>query len=132
MLTPLEVARAYFDQVWTHRRREAIKEFSAPYAVGYLAFGGTKHISDVEQFHAALIAACPDIQVLPEQMISTGEHVCVRWIAKGTHTQTMFGIPAKNRAFEVRGATWFRVVDGKIVEAWDLWDQGGLLMRWSE
>ena len=132
MPTSLEVARTYFDEVWTKRRRGAIAELSAPYAVGYLPFGGTKHISDVEAFHDALIYACPDFKLTVEEAIATGEHVAVRWLATGTHERDAFGLVAKNRAFEVRGVTWLRIRDGKIIEAWDCWDQGGLFMKWAE
>jgi predicted ester cyclase len=132
MLTPLELGRAYFEEVWTKRRREAIREFSAPYAVGHLTFGGTKHTSDVELFQTMLLNACPDLQLKVEQAIEGGEHVAIRWLATGTHTNDAFGIRAKNRPFELRGVTWFRVVSGQIVEAWDCWDQGGLMQKWAE
>ena len=132
MQSALEIARTFFDEVWTKRRREAIAELSAPYAVGYLPFGGTKHISDVEAFHDAMLHACPDFTLVAEEVIANGEHAAVRWLAKGTHQRDALGIVAKNRPVEVRGVTWFRIKDGKIVEAWDCWDQGGLVMKWAE
>lgn len=130
-MDPLEVARTYFDEVWTKRRRAAIAELSSAYAVGYEPFGGTKHTTDVETLHDAILHACPDFRLVVEEMIGTGEHVATRWLATGTHSRDMFGIAAKNRPFEVRGMTWFRIRDGKILEAWDCWDQGGLFALWA-
>lgn len=128
----LEVARTYFDEVWTRRRRTAIAELSASYAVGYEPFGGTKHIADVQALHDAIFHACPDFTLVVEEMIATGEHVATRWLARGTHSRNAFDIVAKNRPFEVRGVTWFHIRDGKIIEAWDCWDQTGLFQRWAD
>lgn len=44
-----------------------------------------------------------------------------------THTGDTLGMPATGRTVHSRGITIARIVDGKIVEGWDNWDQLGML-----
>ena len=37
------------------------------------------------------------------------------------------GLPASGRTVRSRGITIARIVDGRIVEGWDNWDQLGML-----
>jgi predicted ester cyclase len=44
-----------------------------------------------------------------------------------THTGNDLGFPASGRPVRSRGITIARIVDGKILEGWDNWDQLGML-----
>jgi steroid delta-isomerase-like uncharacterized protein len=131
MSSPAELARRWFEEVWGKRRKEAIRELSAPKAVGHIAFRDS-HVEEFEEYHTELLKACPDLQVEVEQILADGDQAAVRWRASGTHQNDAFGIPAKHRHWSLHGVTWFIVRDGKIVEAWDCWDQRALFARWAE
>ena len=65
------------------------------------------------------LAATVDELLAPEAV--------VRWRAAGTHLGEGFGIRATRTAVAFRGMTWQRIVDGRIVEGWDAWNQGALV-----
>jgi predicted ester cyclase len=56
-----------------------------------------------------------------------GDHVFVRWRARGTHRGDCLGRPAIGRPVDFRGMTWLTFRNGLIVEGWDSWNLGELL-----
>jgi predicted ester cyclase len=46
-----------------------------------------------------------------------------------THKGAFMGIAATSRKATITGISIQRIVEGKIVEAWDNWDQLGLLVQ---
>jgi predicted ester cyclase len=71
--------------------------------------------------------AFPDIQVKVEDVFGAGDKVVLRWSAIMTHTGDALGLTASGRTVRSRGITIARIVDGKVVEGWDNWDQLGML-----
>ncbi|MGH9246835.1 MAG: ester cyclase [Acidimicrobiales bacterium] len=51
------------------------------------------------------------------------------WRVVGTHTGSLYGIPATNRAIDVIEVGLWRVDDGLIAEAWYFGDELGLLRQ---
>jgi steroid delta-isomerase-like uncharacterized protein len=84
----------------------------------------------VAEFFAArsiLFDAFPDLQVSVEGILAEGDQVAVRWSAEGTHRGQLLGISATGQPVTLRGMTWLRLSDGRIVEGWDAWNQGRLM-----
>jgi len=73
--------------------------------------------------------AFPDLKVTANQVIADGDHVAVRWTARGTHKGELFGIAATGKEATVTGITIDRWADGKIAESWTNWDTLGLLQQ---
>ncbi len=73
------------------------------------------------------LVAFPDLRVTIEDVVGTGDQVVVRWRMAGTHGGTFAGIDATHQPIDVRGMTWLRFENGRIVEGWDSWNQGGLI-----
>ena len=59
-------------------------------------------------------------------MVAEGDRVAVRWVAQATHTGSLFGEDATGRPVAVDGATIHRVVDSRIVEDWEVMNEGAL------
>jgi predicted ester cyclase len=74
-------------------------------------------------------AALPDVQIHIRDMVVEGERVAVRVVLEGTHAGDGLGTKATNRRVQVAGIVIVRIVDGRIVEGWNSWDQLGLLQQ---
>jgi len=73
--------------------------------------------------------AVPDLEFLVDDMVAEGELVMTRWTGKGTQTGALGEIKPTGRHATVVGYTLNRVVDGRVVEAWDSFDQLGMLFQ---
>ncbi|HTR08110.1 MAG TPA: ester cyclase [Paraburkholderia sp.] len=58
----------------------------------------------------------PDIQWTLEEMIAENDTVAARFIMRGTHRATFFGVPASGTKIEVQAVNFYRFSNGKIVE----------------
>ncbi|MGZ4292260.1 MAG: ester cyclase [Gaiellaceae bacterium] len=74
-------------------------------------------------------AAFPDLRLTVDQVLADGDHVAVRWTARGTHKGELFGIPPTSKEATVTGITIDRWADGKLAESWTNWDTLGLLQQ---
>jgi steroid delta-isomerase-like uncharacterized protein len=66
--------------------------------------------------------AFPDLRYDVDDVFESGEHVCARWTASGTHRSELFGAEASGEVFTVEGINVFAVEDGRITEVWSNWD----------
>lgn len=122
----------WFEEVWRRGRPEAIDEMVADDAVMHglgatdaVVRGGAGFKPFVEQMRSAF----PDVDIRPEQMIEEGDLIATRWVATMTHQGDQLGVPATGRRISVTGMTIVRLQDGKIVEAWNNYDQLSLMQQ---
>jgi predicted ester cyclase len=62
-----------------------------------------------------------------EDAFGTADKVVVRWSGKMTHSGDGLGMRATGKPVRLSGISIARIIDGKIVEGWDHWDQLGML-----
>ncbi len=62
-------------------------------------------------------------------IIASGDRVWVRYIGSGIHSGPLLGIPATGKRIEWNGINIYRLVDGKVVETWQLGDLLGILQQ---
>jgi steroid delta-isomerase-like uncharacterized protein len=82
----------------------------------------------VQGMFAAYYHAFPDLEITPDDVIVTGQHVALFWTARGTHKGPILNIPASGRRVETRGVN--RLVlgaDGQVCETLTIWDVAGML-----
>lgn len=128
MSHPYEVlARRWFDEVWNQRRVDVIHELADAHCIGHSESGQLADLDAWRRTFEEFTTAMPDIRATVDDVLVDGDRVAVRWSFTGTHTGPLQGLPPTNRAIHARGTTWFRVADGRFVEAWDTWNQGALL-----
>ena len=127
----VEIINRWFDEVWNKGRMEAVHEMCTPGVIGH---GHVQHAVDIglvefKQFAESLRTAFPDIRINIQETLAQGDKVAARWNATMTHKGAFLGTAATGRKVEVTGTTIVRIVDGKIAEGWDNWDQLGLLVQ---
>jgi steroid delta-isomerase-like uncharacterized protein len=73
--------------------------------------------------------AFPDVHFTIDEQIAEGDKVATRWTAHGTHKGELAGIPATGKSSTVTGMGVDRIVNGKIVESWGIFDQFGMMQQ---
>ena len=76
---------------------------------------------------AMFLAAFPDLQVTPDEMIGEGDKVAVRATISGTHKGEFMGVPPTNKSFEAQLLDIVEIHDGKATAHWGLTDQGAIM-----
>ena len=82
-----------------------------------------------EQMCRMFWAAFPDLAQTIEDAFGDGEKVAVRYVARGTHTGELMGMPPTGREVAIAGISTFRIVDGKTEEANCIIDQMGMMQQ---
>ncbi len=93
---------------------------------------GTKEPMDNSAWSAFMIAftsAFPDSRISIESCIAEGDTVVSRWTLTGTHKGAFQGIPPTGRSVKFTGLELNRVVDGRFVEHWSMFDNVALLQQ---
>jgi len=81
------------------------------------------------QFLQVLASAFPHYYHEIEDQIAEGDKVVTRLILHGQHTGNFRGIPPTGRQVRISGINVLRIVGGKIVEAWAISDNLGLMQQ---
>ncbi|HKO95778.1 MAG TPA: ester cyclase [Pyrinomonadaceae bacterium] len=116
----------WFDEVWNQGRTEAIDELFAADGIAHGLSGAEespmKGPAGFKPFHQVFRGAFPNIEVIVEDMIAEGDKVVARCSVRGKHAGDHLGIAASNAPVDFDGIAIVRIVDGKIVEAWNNFD----------
>ena len=78
---------------------------------------------------SGLRSAFPDLKVTIDQTIAQGDKVVLRWTAHDAHWRISGISRRRGRKLLSPGTFDSAIVNGKIVEGWDNWDQLGLLVQ---
>lgn len=122
-----EVVRAFFD-AYNNTDVDAIDRLVAEdYVLNDRPLGRDQ----LKSFIVRIKSGFPDDQMDIQDLITEGDRVVVRLVATGTHAgpHPLVGAPATNKTKATRGIYIFRLVDGRIAEAWDVWDVAGELVQ---
>ncbi len=116
---PVAVVRRWFDDVWNQRRIQTIDDLMTSGSVCHTDEGP---ITGPEEFkerqYRPFVAMFPDLHLEVEATLAQADQVVVRWTATGTHSGEGMGLRATGEAVSLRGMTWVRIRDGKMIEGW--------------
>jgi predicted SnoaL-like aldol condensation-catalyzing enzyme len=115
-------AARWFEEVWNKSRREAIDEMFPEDCVLHDGRNEYRGPAEFKRFYDALRAQLSDVRVTPLETISEGDMVCLRWSSTAKHSTS-------DKHVEVTGMSILRFKDGRFAEAWQNWDQHGLLQQ---
>ena len=128
-----ELAQRWFRDAWGKQRTDdAVDRLCARDVVQHNADGTIVSLADWKIFRRQLIDAVPDLDVVVEGVVASGDDAVVRWRVTGTQRGTVFGVAGSGGEIDVHGMTWLRFRDGRIVEGWDGWNVGGLVQHLSQ
>jgi predicted SnoaL-like aldol condensation-catalyzing enzyme len=120
-----QFAARWFEEVWNQSKREAIDEMFPEDCIlhdGRVEYHGP---AEFKVFYDALRAQLSDVRVTPLETISEGDLVCMRWSSTAKESAT-------GKQLQVTGMSLLRFQDGRFVEAWQNWDQHGLLQQLTD
>lgn len=70
-----------------------------------------------------------DVKVEMKQVHVDGEYVTLYYVLHSTHTSELMRLPPTGKLVHVGGMEIDRIVDGKIVEVWRLFDMSSLMQQ---
>lgn len=76
-----------------------------------------------------LLIAFPDLHFTIEDQFAQGDRVAFRWRATGNHTGPLGAAPPTGKPVAIDGLIVDRLVDGKVHERWEQWDQSLMLQQ---
>jgi steroid delta-isomerase-like uncharacterized protein len=135
MPTNGELIRRWFEEVWNQGREATIDELCAQYGVGKGQTIDGSPINGPEHFKAfwnALRSAFSLIHVEIHRVMEQDDLAMAQWTIAMIHSGDFMGMPATGRKIAATGMSLQRYENGKIVEAWDNWDQLGAFAQLGE
>ncbi|RPJ38461.1 MAG: ester cyclase [Planctomycetaceae bacterium] len=123
------ILNKYMDAVNRHDAMSAISLFSDDFMDRSAPPGMPNGKEGFLMAHQILETALPDVHFSTDKIVVDGDKI--GWVATGTGTNTgpFFGIPATGKPVKWWGVRILRIQNGKIVEAWALFDMFGILQQ---
>jgi predicted ester cyclase len=128
----ISLMKRWFQEVWNEGRVQTIYDLLDEHISGWgqdQPGVEIKKPADFEAVYNRIHGAFPNQKMTVEDAFGSGDKVVVRWSSVMAHTGDHLGIPATNKEVRITGITIARIVNGKIVEGWDNWDQLALAQQ---
>ena len=107
------IVRRFMTEILQNGNIELIDQICAPNYVNRLTGQG---IESFKQIGGLMRTAIPDYKVTIENLVAEGDQVVARFTMTGTITGSVMGSKPSGKAISVRGLTYYRLANGKIVE----------------
>ena len=73
--------------------------------------------------------AFPNIRFTSDNVVAEGDRVAISWVASGTNTGPLMGMPPTGKSATVLGCNIMQIEAGKIVAHWVYFDRMALMMQ---
>ena len=118
-------------QIWNQGNLDLVDQVYTAQVVRYDAgwphpIRGLDALKNHFQFYRS---AFPDIDMIIQETIMQGDKIVWHWTLTGTNTGPMGEAPATGKEVQLSGITIGRIVDGKIAEVGDFYNQASLLLQ---
>ena len=123
------IMRHVFEEVMAQGNLDIIDEVFARDFAGHDTAGEEFGREEFREGVIAMLAAFSDRNVVIADQLVAGDKVATRWHATAVHSAIFNGIPPTGRRVSMTGISIDRLVDGKIVESWEVTDDAGLLRQ---
>jgi steroid delta-isomerase-like uncharacterized protein len=121
----------YFEEVWNQGRVDVLDELLTPdYRNHSPSIPDPRPgPADLKPIVAAMRAGIPDLRYEIIDLVATPDKVAVHVRLTGTHTGTLFGIPATGRPIDVRQMQFEWIEAGRISRHWRVTDELSLMRQ---
>jgi steroid delta-isomerase-like uncharacterized protein len=116
-------------EVFQNGNLDVVDELVSSDYVSHQTDGDLGRKEEFKQHLPMYWAAFPDLEFTFEDTIAQGDTVASRFTITGTHEGKLMGIPPTGKEVRISGMVFERVENGKIVEAWPLRDDLGMLQQ---
>lgn len=125
-----EAFAARFDEVFNIPDLDVLDEIFSPDYVGHLPLAPEIDLQGLKDYIDTFRAGVPDMIQTTHQVIIGEQELVVRVTYTGTHTGTLFGVPATGNPVVMEGIGILRFDDnGLVVENWAVLDMIGVLAQ---
>ena len=107
------IVRRFMTEILQNGNMSLVDQLCAPNYVNRMTGQG---IDSFKQIGGLMKSAIPDYHVTIENLVAEGDQVVARFTMTGTITGSVMGSKPSGKAFSVRGLTYYRLSNGKIVE----------------
>lgn len=121
------VLRGFIDVVWNARRVDRFGEFVHPDVRFHPPRGDPRDLAGYREMATHFLAAFPDLHFAIEETVPSGDRASARLTITGTNGGPFRGRPPTGRRVRVIGHPHCRVLDGRIIEFHQLFDELGML-----
>jgi steroid delta-isomerase-like uncharacterized protein len=121
------VVRRFFEEALNQQQLDVLGEIMAPDFTGQGEHPPGRE--DEKRMWQGILAAFPDAQVVIEDQIAEEDKVVTRWSVRATHLQEFMGNPPTGKEIRTSGIHIHRLSGGRIVEAWAVSDELGVLQQ---
>jgi C-1 hydroxylase len=80
-------------------------------------------LEGLKQFLSMIFKSFPDFHLTIEDIIAEGDKVWIRSTITATHTGEFSGLAPTGKKFTESSVWIYRIVNGKVVEGWDVQDE---------
>ena len=94
-----------------------------------LGRGDVKGPEGQKQLIASILTAFSDYNETIDDLIAEGDKVAGRFTITGTHTGNLMGVAPTGKRVTLTGNNIYRIVGGRIVEAWGMSDRLGMMQQ---
>jgi len=122
-----EIVQRYWDGKWNTRDTGILDELMAPDVVYHGTSMEMNGIEEYKQVYQSFLSAFHDTKLSIDGLIAEGDKVMSRVTMLGVHKGELEGLPPTGKTFTISAFTAFRIVDGKIAEEWEIFDELGMM-----
>ena len=124
-----EIVRRYWDGKWNERRPEILDELLTSDVVNYGTSMKINNLEEYKQVYGMFLSAFHDTHFTIEGIIAEGDKVMTRASMSGVQKGALEGIPPTGKTINISIFTVFRLVNGKIAEEWEIYDDLGMMQQ---
>ena len=124
-----EIVKRYWNGKWNERRPEILDELQTSDVVNYGTSMKINNLKEYKQVYGMFLSAFHDTHLTIEEIVAEGDRVMTRVLFSGVQQGALEGIPATGKPVTISIFTVFRLVNGKIAEEWEIYDDLGMMQQ---